>query len=96
MAVTTHKASAKAPAQSTPKGQLVPHVKMTLKGHEKAVNDIAFIHGTRLVVSGSHDKSLRVEFIIRLTLVYTWTQPRSPYLCITTMASSVQPRGLDK
>jgi WD40 repeat protein len=60
MAVTTHKASAKAPAQSTPKGQLVPHVKMTLKGHEKAVNDIAFIHGTRLVVSGSHDKSLRV------------------------------------
>jgi WD40 repeat protein len=33
---------------------------MTLKGHEKEVNDVAFIHGTRLLVTGSHDKSLRV------------------------------------
>ncbi|KAG2743650.1 WD40 repeat-like protein [Suillus brevipes Sb2] len=61
MAVTTHKvALAKAPAQSTQKGQLVPRVKMTLKGHEERVNDVAFIHGTRLFVSGSDDKSLRV------------------------------------
>ncbi|KAG2743284.1 WD40 repeat-like protein [Suillus brevipes Sb2] len=60
MAVTTHKASAKAPAQPTRKGQLVPRVKMTLKGHEEEVNDVAFILGTRLLVSSSHDKSLRV------------------------------------
>ncbi|KAG2743287.1 WD40 repeat-like protein [Suillus brevipes Sb2] len=60
MAITTHKASAKAPAQSTRKGQLVPHVKMTLKGHEEDVNDVAFILGTRLLVSGSNDESLRV------------------------------------
>jgi WD40 repeat protein len=33
---------------------------MTLKGHEEEVNDVAFILGTRLLVSGSHDKSLRV------------------------------------
>ncbi|KAG2743277.1 WD40 repeat-like protein [Suillus brevipes Sb2] len=61
MAVTAaHKASPEAPAQSTRKGQLVPHIKMTLKGHEEEVNDVAFILGTRLLVSGSHDKSLRV------------------------------------
>ncbi|KAG2743645.1 WD40 repeat-like protein [Suillus brevipes Sb2] len=60
MAITTHKASPKAPAQSTRKGQLVPRVKMTLKGHEERVNDVAFIHGTRLLVTGSDDKSLRV------------------------------------
>ncbi|KIK33731.1 hypothetical protein CY34DRAFT_99100, partial [Suillus luteus UH-Slu-Lm8-n1] len=39
---------------------LVPHVTMILKGHEKHVNDVAFILGTRLLVSGSNDKSLRV------------------------------------
>jgi WD40 repeat protein len=33
---------------------------MTLKGHEEQVNDVAFILGTRLLVSGSNDKSLRV------------------------------------
>ncbi|KAG2749832.1 WD40 repeat-like protein [Suillus brevipes Sb2] len=60
MAVTTHKASPRAPGQPTRKGQLVPHVKMTLKGHEEQVNDVAFILGTRLLVSGSNDKSLRV------------------------------------
>jgi WD40 repeat protein len=60
MAVTTHKASPKVPSQPTRKGQLVPHVKMTLKGHEEWVNDVAFILGTRLLVSGSNDKSLRV------------------------------------
>ncbi|KAG2739262.1 WD40 repeat-like protein [Suillus brevipes Sb2] len=60
MAVTTHKASPKAPAQPTRDGQLVPHVKMTLKGHKEQVNDVAFIHGTRLLVTGSYDESLRV------------------------------------
>ncbi|KIK37079.1 hypothetical protein CY34DRAFT_810691 [Suillus luteus UH-Slu-Lm8-n1] len=60
MAATTHKASPKAPAQPTPKEQLVPHVKMTLKGHEESVNEVAFILGTRFLVSGSEDKSLRV------------------------------------
>ncbi|KAG2738608.1 WD40 repeat-like protein [Suillus brevipes Sb2] len=60
MAVTTHKASPKAPSQPTRKEQLVPHVKMTLKGHEERVNDVAFIHGTRLLVTGSDDKSVRV------------------------------------
>ncbi|KIK33425.1 hypothetical protein CY34DRAFT_813606 [Suillus luteus UH-Slu-Lm8-n1] len=60
MAATTHKASLKAPAQPTRKGQLIPRVKMTLKGHEERVNDVAFILGTRLLVSGSEDKSLRV------------------------------------
>jgi WD40 repeat protein len=33
---------------------------MTLKGHEGWVIDVAFILGTRLLVTGSHDKSLRV------------------------------------
>ncbi|KAG2755739.1 WD40 repeat-like protein [Suillus brevipes Sb2] len=33
---------------------------MTLKGHEKAMTDVAFILGTRLLVSGSEDESLRV------------------------------------
>ncbi|KIK37077.1 hypothetical protein CY34DRAFT_477020 [Suillus luteus UH-Slu-Lm8-n1] len=60
MAVTTLKALPKAPAQPTRKGQLVPHVKMILKGHEEKVNDVAFILGTRFLVSGSEDKSLRV------------------------------------
>ncbi|KAG2743275.1 hypothetical protein P692DRAFT_201870218 [Suillus brevipes Sb2] len=33
---------------------------MTLKGHEEEVDSVAFIHGTRLLVSGSDDESLRV------------------------------------
>jgi WD40 repeat protein len=33
---------------------------MTLKGHEEQVRDVAFIFGTRLLVTGSDDKSLRV------------------------------------
>ncbi|KAG2350107.1 WD40 repeat-like protein [Suillus weaverae] len=33
---------------------------MTLKGHKERVNDVAFIHGTRLLVTSSADKSLRV------------------------------------
>jgi WD40 repeat protein len=33
---------------------------MTLKGHKEQVNDVAFIHGTRLLVTGSYDESLRV------------------------------------
>jgi WD40 repeat protein len=60
MAITTHKPSPKAPAQPTQKEQLAPHVKMTLKGHKEWVNDVAFILGTRLLVTGSEDKSLRV------------------------------------
>ncbi|KIK37918.1 hypothetical protein CY34DRAFT_421713 [Suillus luteus UH-Slu-Lm8-n1] len=60
MAATTHKASLKAPAQPTRQGQLIPRVKMTLKGHEERVFDVVFILGTRFLVSGSEDKSLRV------------------------------------
>ncbi|KAG2335537.1 WD40 repeat-like protein, partial [Suillus weaverae] len=33
---------------------------MTLKGHKERVYDVAFICGTRLLVTGSYDKSLRV------------------------------------
>jgi WD40 repeat protein len=33
---------------------------MTLKGHKEVVIDVAFILGTRLLVTGSRDKSLRV------------------------------------
>ncbi|KAG2337428.1 WD40 repeat-like protein [Suillus weaverae] len=33
---------------------------MTLKGHKRLVSDIAFIRGTRLLVTGSTDRSLRV------------------------------------
>ncbi|KAG2052847.1 WD40 repeat-like protein [Suillus hirtellus] len=51
MAVTTHKVSTKAPAQP---------VELTLKGHEARVYEVAFIVGTRLLVTGSADKSLRV------------------------------------
>ncbi|KAG2052851.1 WD40 repeat-like protein, partial [Suillus hirtellus] len=40
-----------APAQSP---------ELTLKGHEEAVEEVAFILGTRLLVTGSVDKSLRV------------------------------------
>ncbi|KAG2335488.1 WD40 repeat-like protein, partial [Suillus weaverae] len=36
------------------------HLELTLKGHENDVNDVAFIRGTRLLVTGSDDKSLRV------------------------------------
>jgi WD40 repeat protein len=60
MEVTTHKLSPKAPAQSTRKELLAPHVKMTLKGHKEVVNDMAFILGTCLLVTGLTDKSLRV------------------------------------
>ncbi|KAG2337055.1 WD40 repeat-like protein [Suillus weaverae] len=60
MSVTTHQASPKAPAQPTRKEPLAPHVKMTLKGHKEQVYGVAFIHGTRLLVTGSFDKSLRV------------------------------------
>ncbi|KAG2052833.1 WD40 repeat-like protein [Suillus hirtellus] len=49
MAVTTHKVSTKAPAQL---------VELTLKGHEEAVYGVTFIPGTRLLVTGSTDKSL--------------------------------------
>lgn len=38
----------------------MPHLELTLKGHEESVNEVAFIHGTRLLVTGSDDKSLRV------------------------------------
>ncbi|KAG2052831.1 WD40 repeat-like protein [Suillus hirtellus] len=50
MAVTTHKVSTKAPAQP----------ELTLKGHEEVVYEVAFILGTRLLVTGSADQSLRV------------------------------------
>ncbi|KAG1817310.1 WD40-repeat-containing domain protein [Suillus variegatus] len=51
MAVTTYQASTKASAQP---------VELTLKGHEERVNEVAFILGTRLLVTGSTDGSLRV------------------------------------
>ncbi|KAG2052835.1 WD40 repeat-like protein [Suillus hirtellus] len=51
MAATTHKASTKVPAQSA---------KLTLGGHKELVFEVAFILGTRLLVTGSADESLRV------------------------------------
>ncbi|KAG1893254.1 WD40-repeat-containing domain protein [Suillus fuscotomentosus] len=51
MAVTTHKSPTEAPAHP---------VEPTLKGHEEVVYEVAFIRGTRLLVTGSADKSLRV------------------------------------
>ncbi|KAG2335491.1 WD40 repeat-like protein [Suillus weaverae] len=60
MSVITHQASPKAPAQPTQKESLAPHVKMTLRGHKNTLYDVAFIRGTRLLVTGSRDKSLRV------------------------------------
>ncbi|KAG2337057.1 hypothetical protein BDR05DRAFT_1063445 [Suillus weaverae] len=60
MSVTTHQASPKAPTQATRREPLAPHVTMTLKGHKDRVHDVAFIRGTRLLVTGSADKSLRV------------------------------------
>ncbi|KAG1794895.1 quinon protein alcohol dehydrogenase-like superfamily [Suillus plorans] len=51
MAVTTRKVFTKAPAQS---------VELTLKGHKERVREVAFILGTRLLVTGSADNSLRV------------------------------------
>jgi WD40 repeat protein len=55
MTTTTGKASSKALARKEP-----PYVEMTFKGHENIVDDVAFLAGTRLLVTGSHDKSLRV------------------------------------
>ncbi|KAG2337433.1 WD40 repeat-like protein [Suillus weaverae] len=61
-------ASTERAIQETIKAQLddAPHrlfntfIKMTLKGHKREVPEVAFIHGTRLLVTGSFDKSLRV------------------------------------
>jgi WD40 repeat protein len=55
MTATKGKASSKALTQKDP-----PYVKMTFKGHEKNVCGAAFITGTRLLVTGSNDRSLRV------------------------------------
>jgi len=55
MTTTTGKASSKALTRKEP-----PFVEMTFKGHEDDVDGIAFIAGTRLLVTGSDDKSLRV------------------------------------
>ncbi|KAG2350058.1 WD40 repeat-like protein [Suillus weaverae] len=55
MAAATHDASSQVPTRKEP-----PHVKMILKGHKNRVVSIAFIPGTRLLVTGSNDKSLRV------------------------------------
>ncbi|KAG2150717.1 WD40-repeat-containing domain protein [Suillus bovinus] len=38
----------------------MPHLELTFKGHEERVLDVAFIVGTRLLVTGSDDKSLRL------------------------------------
>ncbi|KAG2036842.1 hypothetical protein BDR03DRAFT_958470 [Suillus americanus] len=58
MAATTHEGRSQAPTQKE-----IPHLELTLKGHEKSLNEITFIHGTRLLITGSHDKSLRVSGI---------------------------------
>ncbi|KAG2103971.1 WD40-repeat-containing domain protein [Suillus cothurnatus] len=55
MTATTGKASPKALTRKEP-----PFVEMTFKGHEDDVDGVAFIAGTRLLVTGSDDKSLRV------------------------------------
>ncbi|KAG2335536.1 WD40 repeat-like protein [Suillus weaverae] len=55
MAATTHKVASQAPTQKD-----MSHLELTLEGHEKSVYDVAFIRGTRLLVTGSVDKSLRV------------------------------------
>ncbi|KAG0701775.1 WD40-repeat-containing domain protein [Suillus ampliporus] len=60
MAVTNYKDGAcrQAPTASAPKE--TPHIELTLKGHEEWVSGVAFIPGTRLLVTSSSDKSLRV------------------------------------
>ncbi|KAG2338805.1 WD40 repeat-like protein [Suillus weaverae] len=55
MAATTHKVASQAPTHKD-----TSHLKLTLKGHKEAVYDVAFIRGTRLLVTGSDDKSLWV------------------------------------
>jgi WD40 repeat protein len=55
MTATTGKASPKVSTQKE-----APYVKMTFKGHEEIVCSVAFIAGTRLLVTASNDKSLRV------------------------------------
>ncbi|KAG2150693.1 WD40-repeat-containing domain protein, partial [Suillus bovinus] len=50
--------SPKVPSQ--PARKETPFLELTLKGHEEPVYDVAFIVGTRLLVTGSADKSLRV------------------------------------
>ncbi|KAG1893275.1 WD40-repeat-containing domain protein [Suillus fuscotomentosus] len=55
MVATTNETSSKGITRKE-----LPHVEMTLKGHEGDVRGIAFIAGTRLLVTGSDDKSLRV------------------------------------
>jgi WD40 repeat protein len=55
MTATTGKASPKVLTRKEP-----PFVEMTFKGHEDDVDGVAFIAGTRLLVTSSWDKSLRV------------------------------------
>ncbi|KAG1723697.1 WD40-repeat-containing domain protein [Suillus lakei] len=55
MATTTDEALSKAIARKEP-----PYIEMTLKGHEDILNGMAFISRTRLLVTGSDDKTLRV------------------------------------
>ncbi|KAG2052829.1 WD40 repeat-like protein [Suillus hirtellus] len=55
MVTTTDEASSRGITRKEP-----PHAEMTLKGHEGVVRGVAFIAGTRLLVTGSDDKSLRV------------------------------------
>jgi WD40 repeat protein len=55
MTATTDKASSKALTRNEP-----PYVEMTFKGHEDEVYGVAFVAGTRLLVTTSNDRSLRV------------------------------------
>jgi len=55
MTATTGKASSKVPTRKE-----APSVEMTLKGHENNICGVAFIAGTRLLVTGSYDGSIRV------------------------------------
>ncbi|KAG2030461.1 hypothetical protein BDR03DRAFT_1035480 [Suillus americanus] len=59
--VTTREVASQAPTQKK-----ILHLELTFKRREKSMNEIALIRGTRLLITGSHDKSLRVRGI------WTW------------------------
>jgi WD40 repeat protein len=83
----TGKASSKALTRKEP-----PFVEMTFKGHKDNIYGVAFIAGTRLLVTGSDDKSLR------LWDLDTGKQVGEPLLghdaCIYTVAASPDGRWI--
>ncbi|KAG1724753.1 WD40-repeat-containing domain protein [Suillus paluster] len=60
MASIAHEGDTSSKAPTSPARKKTPQAEMTLKGHHRWVRGVAFIPGTRLLVSCSHDKSLRV------------------------------------